>query len=252
MSGPRTRPPLPAARRSQALPQPSPARLAPQRGRARSGSASGRRCPAGRALAPAPQPSAAACVRGAYGIRTRAAAVRGRCPRPLDECARQSRSVAANGALPARARTVEKTSRRAGGGMRLDDSSRFRRGRVTHAYTFARYARRGEEAGGHRVPRRLKRAGPLLGSEKAAGLGFEPRLLGPEPSVLPLDDPATCRCGRRIVAEPSRVQAVRIMRPRLPSRRIARCRAPACASARGACPARRAGRARGRRSGRRP
>src|SRR5437762_13310080 len=25
--------------------------------------------------------------RGAYGIRTRAAAVRGRCPRPLDECA---------------------------------------------------------------------------------------------------------------------------------------------------------------------
>ena len=24
---------------------------------------------------------------GAYGIRTRAAAVRGRCPRPLDECA---------------------------------------------------------------------------------------------------------------------------------------------------------------------
>src|SRR5438067_4697584 len=25
---------------------------------------------------------------------------------------------------------------------------------------------------------------------KAAGLGFEPRLLGPEPSVLPLDDPA--------------------------------------------------------------
>src|SRR4029450_5412588 len=26
---------------------------------------------------------------------------------------------------------------------------------------------------------------------QAAGLGFEPRLLGPEPSVLPLDDPAT-------------------------------------------------------------
>src|SRR5713226_9277167 len=26
---------------------------------------------------------------------------------------------------------------------------------------------------------------------EAAGLGFEPRLLGPEPSVLPLDDPAT-------------------------------------------------------------
>ncbi len=25
----------------------------------------------------------------------------------------------------------------------------------------------------------------------AAGLGFEPRLPGPEPDVLPLDDPAT-------------------------------------------------------------
>ncbi len=25
---------------------------------------------------------------------------------------------------------------------------------------------------------------------KTAGLGFEPRLPGPEPSVLPLDDPA--------------------------------------------------------------
>src|SRR6266550_931407 len=39
-------------------------------------------------------------LRGAYGIRTRAAAVRGRCPRPLDECARQRRSVAANGHYP--------------------------------------------------------------------------------------------------------------------------------------------------------
>ena len=29
--------------------------------------------------------------KGAYGIRTRAAAVRGRCPRPLDECALQKR-----------------------------------------------------------------------------------------------------------------------------------------------------------------
>ncbi len=28
-------------------------------------------------------------LKGAYGIRTRAAAVRGRCPRPLDECARR-------------------------------------------------------------------------------------------------------------------------------------------------------------------
>ena len=33
---------------------------------------------------------------GAYGIRTRAAAVRGRCPRPLDECAGRF-SVAAAG-----------------------------------------------------------------------------------------------------------------------------------------------------------
>jgi integrase len=32
--------------------------------------------------------------KGAYGIRTRAAAVRGRCPRPLDECARRIVSVA--------------------------------------------------------------------------------------------------------------------------------------------------------------
>ena len=35
---------------------------------------------------------------------------------------------------------------------------------------------------------------------KAAGLGFEPRLLGPEPSVLPLDDPATGLLGRRSLA----------------------------------------------------
>src|ERR1044072_2599005 len=34
---------------------------------------------------------------GAYGIRTRAAAVRGRCPRPLDECARRRRSLATIG-----------------------------------------------------------------------------------------------------------------------------------------------------------
>src|ERR671934_83633 len=34
---------------------------------------------------------------GAYGIRTRAAAVRGRCPRPLDECAVGRFSVAAAG-----------------------------------------------------------------------------------------------------------------------------------------------------------
>jgi hypothetical protein len=36
-------------------------------------------------------------LKGAYGIRTRAAAVRGRCPRPLDECARRRLSVATIG-----------------------------------------------------------------------------------------------------------------------------------------------------------
>src|SRR6266511_2633928 len=35
--------------------------------------------------------------KGAYGIRTRAAAVRGRCPRPLDECAGRRFSLAAAG-----------------------------------------------------------------------------------------------------------------------------------------------------------
>jgi hypothetical protein len=38
-----------------------------------------------------------ASCRGAYGIRTRAAAVRGRCPRPLDECARRGLIVATAG-----------------------------------------------------------------------------------------------------------------------------------------------------------
>ena len=33
---------------------------------------------------------------------------------------------------------------------------------------------------------------------EAAGLGFEPRLLGPEPSVLPLDDPATAVAAREV------------------------------------------------------
>jgi hypothetical protein len=42
MSGPRTRPSLPAARRSQALPQPSVGRLAPQRRRIRADPASSR------------------------------------------------------------------------------------------------------------------------------------------------------------------------------------------------------------------
>src|SRR6184192_2716610 len=36
-------------------------------------------------------------LKGAYGIRTRAAAVRGRCPRPLDECAEGGFSVAGHG-----------------------------------------------------------------------------------------------------------------------------------------------------------
>jgi hypothetical protein len=35
-----------------------------------------------------PKPLNLVTLEGAYGIRTRAAAVRGRCPRPLDECAR--------------------------------------------------------------------------------------------------------------------------------------------------------------------
>src|SRR4029078_13618727 len=38
---------------------------------------------------------------------------------------------------------------------------------------------------------------------EAAGLGFEPRLTGPEPAVLPLDDPA--RTTRSIDDGPSRV-----------------------------------------------
>ena len=43
----------------------------------------------------------------AYGIRTRAAAVRGRCPRPLDECALERRiSVARLAAAPVEARTA--------------------------------------------------------------------------------------------------------------------------------------------------
>src|SRR5215210_4182691 len=39
------------------------------------------------------KPPNQARLRGAYGIRTRAAAVRGRCPRPLDECAPDGGSV---------------------------------------------------------------------------------------------------------------------------------------------------------------
>src|SRR5207253_4746492 len=42
------------------------------------------------------KPARSGMRQGAYGIRTRAAAVRGRCPRPLDECAARF-SVAAVG-----------------------------------------------------------------------------------------------------------------------------------------------------------
>src|SRR4029079_2379028 len=45
------------------------------------------------------------------------------------------------------------------------------------------------------LPSRI--AGETQRGREAAGQGFEPQLLGPEPSVLPLDDPAT---GRAIVA----------------------------------------------------
>jgi hypothetical protein len=43
------------------------------------------------------KPPIHAPLEGAYGIRTRAAAVRGRCPRPLDECARRRLSLATTG-----------------------------------------------------------------------------------------------------------------------------------------------------------
>src|SRR5262249_61588635 len=50
--------------------------------------------------------------RGAYGIRTRAAPVRGRCPRPLDECAGRF-SVAGVVAEPVHAGTVAEARREA-------------------------------------------------------------------------------------------------------------------------------------------
>src|SRR5579875_205037 len=63
--------------------------------------------------------------KGAYGIRTRAAAVRGRCPRPLDECASERLSVAARAprlsatgrpdAVPWRAVAHRRGARSAGG-----------------------------------------------------------------------------------------------------------------------------------------
>src|ERR1041385_656215 len=61
--------------------------------------------------------------------------------------------------------------------------------------------RRDERPGGGASGRRIRRGAASPRSLLVtAGLGFEPRLLGPEPSVLPLDDPATCRCGRGILA----------------------------------------------------
>jgi hypothetical protein len=48
-----------------------------------------------------------AALKGAYGIRTRAAAVRGRCPRPLDECARRGLSVATKRARSSHARHAD-------------------------------------------------------------------------------------------------------------------------------------------------
>lgn len=43
----------------------------------------------------------------------------------------------------------------------------------------------------------MKKGGTLMAGtperfEMAEGLGFEPRLTGPEPVVLPLDDPSAC------------------------------------------------------------
>ena len=48
---------------------------------------------------------------GAYGIRTRAAAVRGRCPRPLDECARRAQFSGATARGRAQSRTMPTTTR---------------------------------------------------------------------------------------------------------------------------------------------
>ena len=116
-----------------------------------------------------PRPANHVTRKGAYGIRTRAAAVRGRCPRPLDECARRRPSVATSG----RHRAVS-------------------------------------------LPARTKEPAVLQRVREAAGLGFEPRLLGPEPSVLPLDDPATRRCG---IEKCSPVQAVVALNAEAPWRR---------------------------------
>jgi hypothetical protein len=115
-------------------------------------------------------------LRGAYGIRTRAAAVRGRCPRPLDECARRGGSLA--------------------------DQIRSPITRRTRSREVIRFGAEAQSVGRSVVTPRPSNEGPCSRPKgkktlrvrgffvEAAGLGFEPRLLGPEPSVLPLDDPA--------------------------------------------------------------
>jgi hypothetical protein len=67
------------------------------------------------------------------------------------------------------------------------------------AFAFARRvstcaARGGEDGAATVYPRfsLVRQKPPTCGGFlEAAGLGFEPRLPGPEPGVLPLDDPAT-------------------------------------------------------------
>ena len=56
-------------------------------------------------------------------------------------------------------------------------------------------------------PRRERKTPPERGFHEAAGLGFEPRLPGPEPGVLPLDDPATAgHCSRPRSPKPLRAR----------------------------------------------
>jgi hypothetical protein len=118
--------------------------------------------------------------KGAYGIRTRAAAVRGRCPRPLDECA-GGFSVAAARAEPSHAGKVAQEARRAsreqaarrcararpreGSARRRaerrvpDGRSARARGRRRHRHVGARW----RTAGGHvarGTPRRRSKLGP--------------------------------------------------------------------------------------------
>src|SRR5919201_415068 len=65
--------------------------------------------------------------RGAYGIRTRAAAVRGRCPRPLDECAAQRPSLAAIRRHPTGRPEHLASARSANGGQLPPYSGRMKR-----------------------------------------------------------------------------------------------------------------------------